>query len=411
MNQALPLHLSHRLSRRLPIWGLLAGLLLAACGHELHPTDPVLLPIRDKGAFGYINKVGEVVIPPSYAYCLPFSQHLGAVNIGGTGDGRHMPTNGKWGFVDVTGNLVINPQFFSPITRGAPYDLESAALALHEGYRFAEGLAAVRLENEWVYIDTLGHIVIRNTRIRSARRFSEGLANVYIGSRWGYIDRQGNVVITPRYLTPANFKDGLAMVENEQGQRIVINQQGEPPAYLSQHTFVGPFFEGHAIILPGRPGAPTDKDPRRHAVIDMRGRSPFNPDSFYFDRLGRYGSGYLPALVGSAVGDPVNHPQLIRPTEEPGGKWGFINPKGHFVVSPVYEDARGFSEGIGAVKQNGQWAYIGSNFGALTGHEFRWVGYFEREVAFVQLGPIHSDYDRRYAFINSSGEVFWIEPD
>ncbi|RMG61044.1 MAG: WG repeat-containing protein, partial [Bacteroidetes bacterium] len=155
----------------------------------------------------------------------------------------------------------------------------------------------------------------------------------------------------------------------------------------------------------------SEADRRRYILIDHRGRAAFNEDAFVFDRLGRFGNGMCPALVGSKLGDLVNFPEVPGPTELTGGKWGFINAKGAFVVNPVYEDAKGFSEGIAAVKQGGLWAYIDGSFSRMTGFEFRWVDYFHGGVAKVQLGPVHNDYDRRFAYINNTGEVIWIEPE
>ncbi len=64
--------------------------------------------------------------------------------------------DGKYGYADKSGALVIEPQF-----DGA------------EG--FSEGLAAVKLDEKYGYIDKAGEWVIEPT-FRYAKRFSEGLA-------------------------------------------------------------------------------------------------------------------------------------------------------------------------------------------------------------------------------------------
>jgi hypothetical protein len=46
----------------------------------------------------------------------------------------------------------------------------------------------------------------------------------------------------------------------------------------------------------------------------------------------------------------------------PTGRWGYIDPKGRYVIAPQYRDARPFSEGMAAVRigdeKTAQWGYI-----------------------------------------------------
>ncbi|MDH3259320.1 MAG: WG repeat-containing protein, partial [Deltaproteobacteria bacterium] len=40
------------------------------------------------------------------------------------------------------------------------------------------------------------------------------------------------------------------------------------------------------------------------------------------------------------------------------GRWGFISCAGKIAISPKYDDARDFSEGLAKVKISGKWGYI-----------------------------------------------------
>ena len=77
--------------------------------------------------------------------------------------------DGKWGYIDKTGKIVINPQFDSATS-------------------FSKGLARVVIGDKWGYIDKTGKIVI-NPQFDSAASFCDGLARVVIGDKWGYIDK------------------------------------------------------------------------------------------------------------------------------------------------------------------------------------------------------------------------------
>jgi len=87
----------------------------------------------------------------------------------------------KWGYMDNTCTLVVNPQF----------DLAS---------HFSEGLAAVRIGDEqtgsWGYIDSTGKLVV-GPRFDYACDFSGGLACVTNRGKSGYIDKTGKFVWGP----------------------------------------------------------------------------------------------------------------------------------------------------------------------------------------------------------------------
>src|SRR5437764_11452181 len=76
--------------------------------------------------------------------------------------------NGKWGFMDRTGRVVIAPAFA-------------------DERDFFRGLAAVRMpEGKWGFIDETGKLPI-TPRFDEARDFIDDLAPVRIGRKWGYI--------------------------------------------------------------------------------------------------------------------------------------------------------------------------------------------------------------------------------
>ncbi len=63
---------------------------------------------------------------------------------------------------------------------------------------FADGLAAVRRDKVWGYIDSTGKSVIA-FRFEKAHPFSQVLAVVQLNGRYGFIDRKGAMVIEPRF--------------------------------------------------------------------------------------------------------------------------------------------------------------------------------------------------------------------
>gem|GEM_PF-893513 len=91
---------------------------------------------------------------------------------------------------------------------------------------FSEGLAAVKDETGWKYIDDSGEVVIGGP-YRQALPFSQGLAAVRVGDRWGYINRTGQSVIPVLYLDVNSFKpQGFAQVKLASGAWTWIDREG-----------------------------------------------------------------------------------------------------------------------------------------------------------------------------------------
>ena len=59
-----------------------------------------------------------------------------------------------------------------------------------------------------------------------ARDFSEGLAAVKKDDLWGYIDASGKMVIPPRYHWAQEFEDGRAEVTLPDGDEVIIDRTG-----------------------------------------------------------------------------------------------------------------------------------------------------------------------------------------
>ena len=153
--------------------------------------------------WGYISLDGEIALSPQYDGCKGFQNGVAVVynqkprgnlweiyrliDRKGTAltswedyfgsylseDGlRRIQVNGKWGFADLNGNIVIKPQY--------EFCLD-----------FTEGLAAVEVEpKKWGYIDSTGTIVIA-PNYAAARHFSHGAALVVKDNNISYVDKHG----------------------------------------------------------------------------------------------------------------------------------------------------------------------------------------------------------------------------
>ena len=117
--------------------------------------------------------------------------------------------DGKYGAINTKGETIV------------PFQYRDAQ-EHHDGLAWADRFNKRGLE----LINTKGEIVATYSRIHEVQCFSEGLAAVKIDKKWGYINTAGEVVISPKYDEVRTFEDGLALVENK-GYWGVINSAGE----------------------------------------------------------------------------------------------------------------------------------------------------------------------------------------
>ena len=129
-------------------------------------------------------------------------------------------SGGKWGYVNVNGKMVIDPQ----------YDL---------AYGFYEELAAVVKDNKMGYINNKGEYVIEpQFELPPERRtydsfyssnFNEGIASVHLGSsdKCIYIDKTGKNIFDKTFYECWAFDNGIAHVAPEYGKTTYIDKTGK----------------------------------------------------------------------------------------------------------------------------------------------------------------------------------------
>ncbi|MFC0212447.1 WG repeat-containing protein [Paenibacillus chartarius] len=160
-----------------------------------------LAPVKRSGKWGYIDKSGNEVIPPQFDRAYSFNNGLALV-----ADSR-----GVTSFINRSGTTVIYPK----ILNEKKEQRETGSIILvtfGEYFNFQEGYAPLRMGNKWGFIDVTGKIVIQ-PQYEDAGGFAEGLAAVKKNGKWGYIDKLGKEIIAPQFSKASFFAEGLAGVE------------------------------------------------------------------------------------------------------------------------------------------------------------------------------------------------------
>lgn len=240
--------------------------------------------------------------------------------------------NGVYGLVNLNENLTTAPRWNSI------------------GSFDSSGMAKVELDDNYGYINTLGEVVVECKWSSISGFDSNDLAKVELDGKYGYVDRNGKTIISCTWAEISDFRDGLCTVASldssgnylfgimdTEGNTITsaqwralgdsYNSKWNPSKYSSNTANIyEPTFINRVILIQNKEG--------KYALLDNKGKV-----------LGEYW-------------DSINgfYENLLIVSK--GSKYGYIDGTGSIIITPQYQDARGFSEGYAAVKINGYWTFI-----------------------------------------------------
>jgi hypothetical protein len=281
-------------------------------------------------AVGFIDKTGKIVIPPKFDEVKPFSEGRAAVSI-----------RDKSLFIDETGKVVIQPQFDGRGWSG----------------HFSQGIVRVRIGGKCGFIDKAGRMLIQPQFDEAHENFSEGLAGVRIGcdkkGKWGFIDQTGKLIIQPQFSRAFGFREGLAAVSID-GKWGFIDRTGKV-VIQPQFAQVKNFSDGLAPV-----------------------------------RFGQMGL-HIPKGVNKPGGEPAVVPGWEEYYRSKGGlqannKFGFVDKMGNMAISPQFDWADTFHEGLACVQIGEKFGFIDKTGKLVIQPQFEWADHFSEGLAWVDIG-------------------------
>lgn len=187
--------------------------------------------------FGYWDTKGNVVIEPIYDYAYLFSEGLALV---AKNDSKTDEI--KWGYIDKLGKVVIPFQFIG-----------DTAKERYPGI-FENNLAFVSNDGStWGFIDRTGKYQIspqfETPDKNNSISFSNNLSPIQDGNLVGYINTKGKYVINPKFNIAYNFMDKkLAAVQDESGPWGFIDKEGNYKIDPQFEYIYGGFINGVAFV-------------------------------------------------------------------------------------------------------------------------------------------------------------------
>ena len=241
------------------------------------------------------------------------------------------------------------------------------------------GLYPINVNGKYGFMDRSGKTVIA-PQFDATYGFSEGLGSVKIGTKWGYINTKGVVAITPQFDDVRDFRYGRATVKlccgiwyqaNANNRYGVIDRDGK---YVSSPSFlwVGLWFSGDFVPVKTADG--------KVAFVNQSGKVAISGN---FDGLPTVGGGFIDGLAPAGT----------------GGKWGYIDTTGKWVIDPQFESAWSFADGLAPVLVGGRWGYVDQKGRFVINPQYDFGGEFVEGLAiFMSSG-------RKMGFIDTKGHV------
>lgn len=315
--------------------------LLVGCSFFKSSKDISLIPFLQKEKYGYFDLEGKIVINPQFSFATVFREDLALVKTSGD--------NGKWGYIDKNGKFVINAIY------------KNATV-------FQEGIAWVVSDNTApTAIDNNGEVQFTLKEAEDVRLYSDDLAAFSkVDSTsviWGFVDKSGKQVINPQFVEVGDFHDGKCAIKNKEGKWGYIDKSGKI-IINNQFDHADSFKEGKAIVA-------LDE---KSGVIDEDGKYIINPQ------------------FGYALADGDNY--LIYQDD----KAGWCDKEGKFIINPQFDNAKTFGDNkLASIKSGDKYGYIDKEGKIMINPQFDEAYQFIGDISIVKTGD-------KYGLIDNEGK-------
>jgi hypothetical protein len=389
---------------------------LAFCSCTTDTDSVKLFPIKSGDKWGYVDKTGKYIINSQFDDAFNFSEGLALVK---SNDGKYgfIGEDGKYvinpiykdatSFSEGLACVVMEngkPQFINKENK-ILFTVDKAEIC----FGFSEGMARVKIKGKWGYIDKTGKLII-NPIYDDANEFKDGLAAVAKidekknEKQWGFIDKSGAVKINFQFIEdkeknrckPDYFSEGLAFVSSDGKQWGCIDKEGKyqiNPQFEGQNWGMSHFKNGVAIVSQGNSFGYIDKNGRYIINPQYKDANAFSANGLaavqhsdekwgFINKEGKYEiNPQFEAVAGKFYGDVA----FVKSSD----KYGIIDKKGRYVINPQFDDVKLYDIGrIYSVKSD----YVDNNGIAETLFEksgsTQFLGYDKNTT----LGQIIDEY-------------------
>ncbi len=197
-----------------------------------------------------------------------------------------------------------------------------------------------------------------NAQLSSLSYFREGFSEVFLktqeGIRWGYINKKGENPFGKMFEYAGVFEKGLSVIK-ENGKWGIIDTKGN---YL-----VEPKYKG--VSSAGSSDRYWAKEDGKWTLFELQSHKPISR---------------IPIRIMGGFNDKGVCWVEKRTADDTKVERAFMDKNGR-VLSPWYDNANDFSEGLASFERNGKWGFVGEDGQVVIDAQFGYVGTFSNGVA------------------------------
>ena len=319
----------------------------------------ILLPIKIKNTWGYMDLQGKVIIPPTYSEAGFFSEDIAAV-----------VQNDKFGFISKSNKFIVEPIYdeVSDFYDGRSVVEKNGKLGMidRNGYSIfepifeelgpvSEGKVFARKDSLYGYYSK-NRISLIPERFEEAESFENQQAHVRIQGKEAIIDSVGSFVVKPFFDEVDFFTDTLLIfIENEKYGICNINAN---PILTANYEFIGKLIDNRAIIVDkGKIGYVNENGaiiipPSYEVYPNYQSYSNFKNGLAKVRKNGKAGL----IDINGKVFLPFNYGEIGLISDViacmKNDKWGFIDKMGKERIKMNYGYAESFRNGCGIITKD-----------------------------------------------------------
>lgn len=374
-------------------------------GNELKNDEAlsklILLPIKIKNLWGYINLEGKLIIPPTYAVAGFFSEDMAAV-----------VHNDKFGFISKANKFIVEPIYdeVTDFNYGRSVIEKDGKFGMidRNGYSIfepifeelgtvSEGKVIARKDSLYGYYSK-NRISLIPERFEEAESFENQQAHVRIQGKEAIIDSVGSFVVKPFYDEVDFFTDSLIIfIENE---KYGICNLDCNPILEANYEYIGKLMDNRAIIVDqGKIGFLNE-----NGVIIIPPSYDIYPNyqsySNFKDGLAKVRKNGKAGLIdkNGKTFVPFNYGEIGLISDiiayKKNDKWGYFDKMGKERINMNYGYAESFRNGCGIITKDSLMGVIDLAEKPIIQNVFSSIRWFEKtDFLLVETGGIFGLYD------------------
>jgi hypothetical protein len=179
--------------------------------------------------------------------------------------------------------------------------------------------------------------------------YSEGLAPVRVDDRWGYVDLDGDVVIEPRFHDARRFREGHAVVNTAAGKVCLVGRDGAPLS-AARYASASDLEDGRAVVSSATRAGLVDATGAVVLPLVYDGLERASRNLYRASRDGKWG--YIRSDGSEVIPhrwDRIGKWSRLIPVNR-DAVWGYIDRRGAVVVEPSHLAAANMFEGLARVR-------------------------------------------------------------